>query len=422
MARADTPTLLPLDTYAKTMLLNPAHFNGAHAPNANASLGGMMPIPEGCGYVWRQHSWQENDAASRETIAERIAEAEEEMMDLLGYPVAPRWFSEERHLFDNLYDSHGQHASMKTNYVKVIEGGRRTVTLVGTATVAGAELVYSDSSGGSYGFNDLATITLPTTLTDAREIKVYFAGHDGDETWEIRPCRRKYLSGGNVVIEFEAWQLIIPSIWETLPDGDGVSAIDISTDANYVTSVEVYREYSDPAQAAVEFFWRDPCSVCGGSGCAQCSTTMQTGCLTVLDPDQGRIVPYPADYDSDTGAWKSVGWTINRCPDFVKLYYRAGDRTERYLTSKSYEPIDTRLIKAISYMATARLAGGLGACPRVSNLVDWLQEDVSRLSQGASFFTPQELLLNPFGPRRGEVIAYRACRAPKMRGVRAAVI
>lgn len=429
MARASVHTLLPLDVFARTLLTNPLHFNSALAPDARASQGGMMPREDACSEIFWQHPWQNQDAASRETIAEQIAVVEEEIAEILKYYPAPRWHTAEEHsfpqnfdpsLYSRGYDLRGQNKLVKTKFGKLIAGGQRAVTLVGTATVAGLTLVYSDTN--SYEFSNLATITLPTTLTNAQEIKLYFSGEGGDETWEIRPLKSKTITGGNIVITVESWMLIDPELWETLPDGDGLAAINISDDSNFVTSVDVYREYTDPTLPSVTFFWRDPCNYCGGSGCAACSRASQTGCLTIVDAENGLVAPFPATYDATTSAWVGSGWDGYRAPDSVQISYYAGDRDERYLRGIASEPMRQTWIKAIAYMTTARLRGGLCGCPRISNLVDWLQEDVSRLSQGASFFTPAEILINPFGVLRGEVLAYKACRKPGVRNARVALV
>ena len=427
MARASIPTSLPLDDFAKIMNLNPVHFAGAVATNSGND-GVMLLESNSCADVWFQHGWQNHDAAPRELIARQIAVAEDEIAQQLGYWPAPRWFSEEFHpypqpyyheYFGSGYGVRGQRKGIKTRFGKVIGGGRRAVSLVGTATTAGGTLAYTDADLD--GFYETATLTLPTSLTNLQEIKVYFTGEGGDETWEVRPVRSKTIAGANVVIVLDSWLLIDPDLWERYPPGGGLGAIDISTLANFVTSVDVYREYNDPTQAQAVFYWREPCTVCGGSGCAACSETTQNGCLTVIDPENGMVAPYPADYDATLAQWTSVAWSEARSPDKVTLYYYAGDRRERYLRGTDLEPMSWKLAQAISYMASARILGGFCSCVRVSDLVDWLQEDVSRLTQGASYFTPQEKLINPFGVKRGEVIAYMTCRPPQMRLARLAL-
>jgi hypothetical protein len=389
----------------------------------------MMPRLDPCSEIFWQHSWQNQDAASRETIAEHIAVVEDEIAEILKYYPAPRWHTSEEHVFPQTWDPalysgghdlRGQRKLVKTKFGKLIAGGARAVSLVGTATTAAAKLVYSDTN--SYEFSNLATITLATSLTNVKEIKLYFAGKGGDEAWEIRPVKSKQITGGNVIITVDAWQLIDPDLWETLPDGAGLSAINISDDGNFETSVDVYREYIDTTLPAVTFFWRDPCNYCGGSGCSACVRTSQTGCLVIVDAENGLVSPFPANYDADTATWVEDTWDNYRAPDAVQISYYAGERDERYLRGVAHEPMPQVFIKAIAYMTTARLIGGLCGCPRISNLVDWLQEDVSRLSQGASFFTPPEILLNPFGIRRGEVLAYKACRKPGLRNARVALV
>lgn len=427
MARAETVTLMPLDHFARTLLVNPAHFNTAMAPNARSGEGGMMVMADNsCSDIWWQHPWQEQDAASRETIAEQIAVAEEELAQVLRYWTAPRWMVAEAHTFDNGNFSswQGRGATIRTNFGKIIAGGRRAVTLIGTADINDLTLAYSDTGVPTLNeFNNLATITLPTDVENVQEIKVYFTGHAGDEAWEVRPVRSKALTDGNVVITLDSWLLIDPDLWEQLPSGAGMRAIDISSDEMFVQTVEVYREYNDPTAASVVYAWRDPCGVCGGSGCGACGTTTQDGCLMVIDAEHGVVAPFAANYNAETGVWDAAACcTPGYGTGSLQLYYYAGDRDDRFLRGTTFEPMRQLWIKAISYMTTARLRGGLCACPRTSDLVDWLQEDVSRLSQGASYFTPGEMLLNPFGVLRGEVLAYKACRKAAVKGARVALV
>ncbi|MHC4736652.1 MAG: hypothetical protein ACYTDW_19680 [Planctomycetota bacterium] len=286
------PTLLSLAYYAQIMGINPVHFQGA---------AGDIVFPAGrCSDIWPRWSWQADDRVSHEELARVIYDAEQDIARELGHFPAPTWIAQEQHRFPrhhrpDVYRRDGlnvraQRVSIRTRYAKLIQGGRRAVSLVGTATTAGGSLAYTDED--SDGYAETATITLATALTDTCEIKVYFAGTSGDQAWEIRPARSKTLAGGNIVMVFPSWLFIDPDLQGAYPTTAGFSAIDVTTVTPLVTSVDVYREYNDFTANAATFFWEHQparlavgslCTSCGGSGCAACSLISQDGCLSVRD-------------------------------------------------------------------------------------------------------------------------------------------
>ena len=188
-------TLLSLSGYAQIMGINPVHFMGA-----TASSIGVFPIQGGggsnsCNDLWHRYSWQWADSVSHYDLAEAIQQAEYDIARELGYWMAPMWISQEvhqypRHHRQDVYrvggrNVRGQMNSIKTNFAKIIAGGRRNVdTKLGTATVAGGSLAYTDEDGD--GFAETATVELATTLTDETQIKVYFTDTLGAQEWEIR--------------------------------------------------------------------------------------------------------------------------------------------------------------------------------------------------------------------------------------------
>lgn len=422
MARASIPTLLALDRYAKLLGINPVHFNGAAGTDAFDLHRGA------CSDVWPQHSWQKSDSISREELAQHIYDAEQELARVLKYFPAPVWIAQEQHSYPRHHrpdvyrmegiDLRGSRAALHTNFSKVIQAGQRAVTLLGTPNV-----VYSDGDGDSY--NETATITQATTLTDACEIKVYFAGHSGDPEWEIRPVRSKSIVGGNVIIVVDAWMLLQPDLWEAYPTPERFQAIRIETAGNYVTTVDVYREYTDTVSASAVFYWEpavrvqrigSSCRVCSGTGCVACQYTSQNGCLYVRDNERGTVVPVPATYDADDGRWEQVCFTECRDPDLVKLYYYAGEYGERWLSGMVCEPLSDYWAKIIAMMATARSERPFCSCGNVQTLSNHWRQDLSLVNEGTSHQIRFEDLSNPFGTRRGEVMAWQ--RVSKISGRR----
>lgn len=421
MARSEIVTLLPLDRYAKIMGISPAHFNQASAPTLSPAV---FPISGTCSDVWFQHAWQKFDRVSREDLARVIHDAEEDIRRELGYSVAPQWVANEIHqyprhhrrqVFTNGRNVRGMLKSIKLRSGRFIQAGRRAVTLVGTATVGGGTLVFTDPDGD--GLSELATITLPTTLTDVCELNLYFVGENGAQEWEIRPTLTKVIAGGSVTITVESWKLIDPDLWEQFPNADGEpNSIDISTTANFVTSVDIYREFTDFTQVSAEFFWeRLPqndinsvlCGSCGGTGCIQCTLITQDGCIHVRDVRTGTIAGGAATFNTTTGNWEGQSWIECREPDQIKVWYFAGELDERFLRDETCERLSIYWAQTISWLATARLERPFCACANVQALANNLMVDLSKSGGEESFFVDTDLLGNPFGTKRGEIMAWQ---------------
>src|SRR3990167_7828960 len=84
-------TLLSLPRYALIMGIAPLHFHQGFYASTNPQL-----FPNsGCTQIWYQHDWQNFDHVSREQLAMEIANAEQEIANLVGYWPAPVFLAEE---------------------------------------------------------------------------------------------------------------------------------------------------------------------------------------------------------------------------------------------------------------------------------------------------------------------------------------
>jgi hypothetical protein len=350
----------------------------------------------------------------REELGEAIKIAEDQIAEQLGYYPAPKYVEQEvkqmtRHHRPDMWrfgarNARGAGVSVKTTFGKVISPGRWGSALVGTATTAGGTLVHDFAALTS-------TITLPTALTRECEIRTFITGHDAALEWEIRPPKSVTISGGNVVIVFDSWQLIDPTLWEAYPTSADFGAIDITVAGNHVTSVEVYRMYTDLTQASAVFFWEPEmqgafCS-CGGTGCAACVLTTQDGCIHIRDAELGLVVPAPATYNATTLAWGGDCYDVCRDPDFVKIYYFSGALSQRWLQCTSCDPLPDAWARAIANLATARIDRPFCECGSATPAVVRAQTDLARSGGDVSFNVPFSQLDNPFGTRWGEVYAWR---------------
>ena len=430
MARADTRTLLPLDTYAKIMGLNPLHFNGARLPdvspepfttgNENLSADNRY-IVEGR-TIWQQFNWQNPGDVSREDLARLIADAEFEIKEYIGYPVAPEWVEEEFHPYPRYMrtdftgtgiNAHGQAKQIHLRNGKVIAGGTRLATLIDSPSVAGGEMVFSDPN--SNGWDTTVTLTFATTVTNNYELKAYFANKEADPSWEIRPAKSVSISGGIATMVFDSWLMFDPDVTDAIPTE--ITAINASTASNYVNTVDVYQVTNSPITEYVTFMWErsgfstilpTSCTSCGGAGCTACSLVTQTGCFSIQDAETGMVAPVPASYSTTNARWEKTSWTECREPDSVKVSYYAGNLpTYRFATS---ETLDSVLAKNVAVLATARLPYGQDghSTGPLAGLARYYGRDMTESgNQVNTIFIPPQIQTNPFGTKRGEVIVFK---------------
>lgn len=419
-------THLSLDRYARILGISPVHFWGGYGHD-------IWQINRGCDDVWPRHSWQKTDAVSREELALLIRDAENEIARFIGYPVAPEWVSGEvtryPHFYRKEYVDGGMHntngmlRSVNAKWRNVARIGRRATELIDDEVA----VAYTDLDGD--GFSETATVTVATSLLDESEIKVYFTGAEADPQWEIRWPRRIVISGGNAILTFDSWLFIQPELQAAYPTPDGWNGVDIgSSTLNFVSVVDVYREYTDDTAVSAQLFWENSrdqllfCSTCGGSGCDACRYSIQDGCLHVRDHENGIVVPSPASYDADSETWIRQAMAVCRAPDMVKMWYQAGAVSDDYLNGYTLDPLDEYWAQTIAMLATSRMERGLCGCGNTVALADHWRTDVAFNGNDTSFLVDFGMLANPFGTKVGELAAYKRCSAFRNRFIDAGVI
>lgn len=408
MARALTPTKLPLDTWARIMGMHPLHFN-------QVSLANESPH---CNQIMFQHEWQNYDHVSREEIARAIADAETLIEEQLGYHLAPAWEVDEWRGTHRYYrselvnlnssDVRGYRQTVQAKWGYFITGGIEAKDLVEEE----APIAYTDPDGDSYF--ERATVSVSTVAVDPSEIAVYYPGKDGDDAWEIRPIEVS-IASGVATITFRRELAVIPEHFDIMDTEDvNVDGLD---DANFLETVDVYRHYNDP-QTQASFLWEPLaggwCGSCGGSGCPTCAYNAQTGCLIVRGDPRQSIVGYsPAVWDSDDLNFTNQGWIMSRQPDIVRLYYYSGWRNKRQRYNNRMDPQWERVV---ARMAAANLDRPPCDCAKG----DWSKwrEDLTLASgdvDGQAFYRqPDGILDNPFGSCRGQVEAWRKVRQERV--------
>lgn len=405
--------LLPLDSFREIMGFNPWHF--WQLSNSK------VPVTSSCNSIVREYAWQGTDAIGRSEIRQAIETAERRLLDYLGYTPAPEYLEEtlpypqfHQVNLDRLYpeDATGHWLPVTLSRGQVRKVGIETLTAIETANV-----VYSDADGD--GLNETATITtaLPLGTTNPEEIACYFIAADrldsepASEKYRISPLKVT-IAGGIATIKGKSWLFVKPLEYQ----GVGLSGIDPDTAANFASTVEVKRRWTnqdgittDTCQAVLIWEtlpfppWGRPLTT-DSDPASIAQTVARAG---IRNAELGIVTPAEATYNAATATWSSPIWCDPaRPPDRVKLRYLSGAATVDGVMSQSWRLIVARL-------AAAEMERPICACEVANRELYAWQFDLSRAAgvNDEQYRIGDEDLNNPFGPRRGAVYAWQRVKS-----------
>jgi hypothetical protein len=412
----ETRTLLPIDTFAKIMGVDPLSINQVQFSGFVASQ--LCPGP-----IF-QYDWQMADKTGREGLAQTIADAERAIAQELNYSPGPDWALGEfqrmvtapnpASWFNPSFGPNGQWQGVTLGHGQFIVGGTEAKTLI----KAGATVAYTDTDGD--GYFETATITCTTTVltTLGSEVAVYYPGEGGDDAFEIRPINATVdPTTGAITATFRREQCVD---WNLLSSFTPV-AVDggPAGNADFLATVDVYRHWTDPSQQ-VQFRWENEavgfaylgtlCS-CGGTGtCIPCQFTTQGGCLRVRDPQLGTVIAQPGTWDATTGQFIGTTWTNCRTPDGLLAWYRHG------LVDARTGGMPTRWQRAIAYLAASRLDRPLQDCQQLENLARYWSEDYSVIqgNNASRYQITSRISDNPLGATRAAEYVWRMIQKEKL--------
>jgi hypothetical protein len=369
VATAKADTLLPLDTFAKYVGISPLHFNQSY-------LGDGPP----CGVVWLQYNWQ--GQTSRERVAQAISEAENDLERFLGFPVAPKWFEDQR---VSLIE--GQSGLITLPKARYLMGGRKGVVRL----TANADVTYDASITGST-YNDRATITVNTSLTNPAEIALCYPGENIAD-WQIRPIN-VVISSGQAVITCGRHQLVRKEFLETFETPVSIIATE---DEKYLEHVDVYRIYNDPAtQVLIQSF--DSCGCGLSEGCAACQFNIDTGCITGIDAKAGIVHIAPATWNDDNNEFDTTCCLTGK-PYAARNYFKAGWPLVN-------NEMDDLWAQAVVKLAISKLENAACPCPSVKSTFEWWSEELGKNTRERTYKVPDALKSCPWGYSRGALFAY----------------
>lgn len=395
-------TMLSLEEWREIIGWNPWHFWGL--------AGDKAPVTSACNTAVTQYGWQGADAAGRADIVEAISAAEQTLSEYLGFSPAPRYeidelpfpqYNDRRGQFLSATDAMGQWMPFKLKRGELIETGTLARTLIGNATVT-----FSDDDND--GLKETFTLSIATSVTDPSEIAVYFAaterfdGSGVSERWRVRPVSVT-ISAGVATIKGRAWCIVKPVRYE------GVSALplDPADEANFASSLAVYRLYTDPTDQGA-FVWET-----SPGGCIDCADALPNANdpsavstvaarYVIRNVDIGIIAGEAAIYDTATQQWCAQGWPYGYAPARARVNYLAG---KPLLDGRMNRQMRT----IVARMAAAELSRRICACDVANRELYRWQFDRAR-SAGVNdeqySIDPRDLG-NPFGTREGHIWAWK---------------
>lgn len=368
MARASVYTLLPIDSWAAILGISPWEFNSM-----------VYPAPQStqCKDVIQQYQWQ-SDHLSREEIAQAIADAEQMIADELLYWPAPYYKVGEvaqyprprqRNWYGYGGNVRGEWKTVNLKWQKVISGGVINRTLIGN--IPAGSIVKSDLDGD--GVFETFTATLVNaafaSITDTSEVAIYFTAPDrhGEpigETWRLRPVRVS-ISGNTATIVGHRTLLVKPS-----PEfGVDPDELDPAVDANYVTSLDCYRTFTDTsATAALPYqgvaMWKNV------PDCTQdCTFSIKELCLGQDDNEDGVVF---ASYGSPST------WPFSyRDPDRLQVNYVSGLPLEN-------GQMNPEMARIITYLSVSLLANDKCGCDRSNRILAKWRKPITRFEDNTS--------------------------------------
>lgn len=230
----------------------------------------------GCDPLWSEYE--------RMSIQNALAEAQQEIEEVLGYPLCPTYvtgtFTTDWRWVDQQHLNSRFWGQVMTRYPRILAAGVPAVTIL----EAGSAVDYEETEGvGVIG-------PLATAATSPEEIKIFYPDSDR----QITPSKVT-INSGYVTIEIPRYRMVRQ---EFLDDNGDVRYENINF---FLSAVDVKRVYTDPSTQAV--FVRPGCrnDRCAG-GCAECT---QAGCIYIRDPYLGVVNVMPGVWDADALEWSS---------------------------------------------------------------------------------------------------------------------
>lgn len=416
--------ILPLDDFRYAISYHPYHFWQL----AND----IIPVTSKCNSLVKEYAWQDADAAGRADVRDAIQTAESRLREHLKFNVGvhfveetvpyPKMKNPRMMRYANV-DPRGRRIPVQLPEGEIIAVGKETRLSIDP----GSAVVLTDTYGD--GVDDTFTLTVNIAGVDVDEdqIAVYFAAADRldgeavSEKWRVAPIKVTF-SGNTATIIGRSWLIVEPVRYQ----GVTASPIDPNVNGNFVSTLAVFKRYSDPDGTTVDnsqavLIWESH----AGLGCS--SLPNFATCCSGLTFATGESDPYAEGFAiaragirnaklgyvtpgevvlNDDGTWSEISWSGCREPDKVLVRYQAGieyDNNGSLQNGSSWKTI-------ISRLAAAELMRPICGCDQANQELYRWQFDLARAA-GANdeqYQISEEDLNNPLGlTRQGAVYAWK---------------
>lgn len=399
MSFVSTRTMIPIARVAHHLGLSYWHFFGQEIPVID-------PIVSSCDDDTYQFGWQSSGKLSREDVADALRQAEDIVVSHLHWTPVQQWFEEDHPITDfyrtegqSIFNARGRAKSVKTDYGYVTEVGRRLNVFMGTPAIT-----WKDLDGDT--FKETGEITIATTVTDPTELRLYYPGKDGIDEYEIRPLSSVSIAAGTATIRFPRYLAALENLLTAFIGDDPHIIVDATKDANYLTTVDVYRVYTDTTEQGLFFYENDiSCDT------TPCTPTSESACLFIRDSRLGVLAYNRSDYLN--GSW--VAKDFLDFPDKIRIYYRAGWKDPNRQYNKVW--IDQNLERLIIFFSLTLLDTKLSGCDNTRNIWQYMTENYA-LSTGEKRYTISftDIDNNPLGMTRAGVLLWKYIQPKRLQG------
>lgn len=229
--------------------------------------------------------------AERDMIARYLAEAQDEIENVVKYRLNPTWEASEEHTYAN---------PVNARWGMAIAPGVK------------GESVIQSGAAVSHAADPAVIGPIATTVTNEDEVYVFHPSTDV----EINPSSIT-ISGGFVTIEIPRCRMVTEAAYST------GGSIDYTVAANFESTVDVKRIYNDTSTQAELVWTHSKKCCCIDSSCCTCSEETETACIGIRNARASTMNLLRADYSGGTWTTKSIACSCTY-PNKVRLNYYAG--------------------------------------------------------------------------------------------------
>ena len=123
---------------------------------------------------------------------------------------------------------------------------------------------------------------------------------------------------------------------------------------------------------------------------------MQWACLQTRSPRLGILTYQPGDWDSVSETYDPASLSVERQPERVRLWYRAGYTSSR--VTREYCEMDPAFERAITLLSVCYLDRPICSCSNVEAFYQrWTEDLALRGADGASYQLTDAVLSCPWG-------------------------